>query len=406
MKTISDKTIRRLAPPFIGSFFLHGTSLFIFCSIYVLWLMILDNDFTVSKQLNILPFLIIWVLGILSELVNYHDVLFHEIYRYTFYVFTPIISLILGYVIARKSDADSIYKALFFFGFAVCLKYVYEIIVSLPKYGLSLDLFRSNKYNLTSLAVISLLVYMINRIDRKMIFSKRIDLFFAIVCFISIITSMSRYLIISFIIGISIILFFNRKKSIAFVYALRIIALFLLVFGFLYVYPTTRTVLVAAIDKFMSSSSELSLDVPTWGEQEVNNSWRGYEMSCALRQFSNASIFSQIFGTGLKGVDVGSFASLVTDSSSTYLPLLHNGYLGILSYSGIVGLLAYIVFIIKNIKLSLKRLEIINSISILRFCLIAIIMISTYIVTGPISSTGISFEMLIIGMLVSSRQYD
>lgn len=405
MEFYKNKSLTKIIPVIIASFIVHGTVLFVFCSIYVFVLMLFKNNYKIYKKLDILPFLIIWGLGVVSSFVNFDDISFHEVLRFSFYVFTPIVSIILGYIISRDDNKVSIYKTIFLCGSLICFKYLYEIVISLPGYGITLDLFRANKHNLSSLVVIALSIYIMSRINRQIIIGEKIDKCLAAICFFSVITSMSRYLIVALIVSISIILFENRRASRAFQYALRIIVFVALVFLILYALPETRDLLKMGADKFLSSSSELSLNVTSWGEQEVNSSWRGYEMSCALKQFISADFLSQLFGIGLRGVDVGRYASLVTDTSSTYLPLLHNGFLGILIFSGIVGLFMYVGMILRNIKYASKKLMLDkNDINILAIIIMAIVSISTFIVTGPISSIGISFDMLVFGMVCAVRR--
>ena len=66
------------------------------------------QNYKIYKKLDILPFLIIWGLGVVSGFVNFDDISFHEILRFSFYVFTPIVSIILGYIISRDDNKGSI----------------------------------------------------------------------------------------------------------------------------------------------------------------------------------------------------------------------------------------------------------------------------------------------------------
>ena len=61
--------------------------------------------------------------------------------------------------------------------------------------------------------------------------------------------------------------------------------------------------------------------------------------------------------------------------------------------------------ILRNIKYASKKLMLDkNDINILAIIIMAIVSISTFIVTGPISSIGISFDMLVFGMVCAVRR--
>ena len=84
------------------------------------------------------------------------------------------------------------------------------------------------------------------------------------------------------------------------------------------------------------------------GLRDINLSFRGHEMARALSEFNNSSLPQMLLGRGFGAtVDLGVFLPIEVNEaggrvSARYITLLHNGYMFLLTKTGIVGLVAFL----------------------------------------------------------------
>jgi hypothetical protein len=95
------------------------------------------------------------------------------------------------------------------------------------------------------------------------------------------------------------------------------------------------------IDKTFNITSEVK--VQTYNSQEeINKNWRGFESFRALLSFSDFSVTKKIIGSGFgHKVELGHFQKL-DDKFYNEIPVMHNGFMMVLTKTGIFGLLLFI----------------------------------------------------------------
>ena len=99
------------------------------------------------------------------------------------------------------------------------------------------------------------------------------------------------------------------------------------------------------LGKISNSFSEIAFTDGADSRDMVVN-WRGFEAYRAYVAFVDASIPQQLFGRGWGAtVDLGIVVDMGDDMAYQYLPLLHNGYLHVLTKYGLLGLLLYLLFL-------------------------------------------------------------
>ena len=112
--------------------------------------------------------------------------------------------------------------------------------------------------------------------------------------------------------------------------------------------------------KIFNSLNELSARQSSWTSSLIIQNWRGYEINCAQRQFSEFSDLQKVIGTGFGGeINAYGYAFLVTKEEG--LAWLHNGFYTSLIKTGIIGLVLscifHVAFFLKAIKLNTDYYE-------------------------------------------------
>ena len=141
--------------------------------------------------------------------------------------------------------------------------------------------------------------------------------------------------------------------------------------------------------RFSNSFNELNPNQDWSIKQNINNSWRGYEVWLILDNFNNSSVINKLFGNGFGSYIYSDFAIpvyTVVDGKTVVesiheIAIFHNGYFGALFKCGIVGLILYISFIISLYVFSFKYIK--NKKDLfLNLALITYIVLATYVVMG------------------------
>ena len=120
----------------------------------------------------------------------------------------------------------------------------------------------------------------------------------------------------------------------------------------------------------------------------------------AQQQFLQSDILQKIFGHGARGLYVGTSISTIVSGAVTdgYLPVLHNGYYGMLTYAGVIGIILYLYFYFRKVILGIqvyKRLG--DPFAAFIVIFVAINIVSTYVIMGIVSPGGAAIPCLVIG---------
>lgn len=146
----------------------------------------------------------------------------------------------------------------------------------------------------------------------------------------------------------------------------------------------------AFTEKILSSFSEISFSNTWKTEAEIQGNWRGYETYCAIKQWRNKPLFSQLLGEGFgTRIYVGHYAySLLKQvgrngQAISSIAVLHNGYATQLIKLGILGVIYYFYFYLRLIKKAMKARKTHDSIeSRVLLSMGLIFLVQTYILNG------------------------
>ena len=313
---------------------------------------------TLQFLMAVWPLLIILLLG-LSGLQS-HDLL--NITRDFIFALTPVALIFLGFWLAeRKGFWDQLPLVLVSLGLIFAIKHLsaYAVTPSL----LLMDPIAARaivgpSYNITVLSFLVLLF--INRFTphRKPLNRFVYGLAFSIL-FASVLLSYSRTSLIVVVLG------FMGAKGWLIGRNLKLILL-IIVACLMYLLEAGDGNVgggVTFMSKLTRSLTELAVsDYETL--EDISLNWRGYESYKTLEQYLSGNMLQLVIGQGYGAtVDLGFYMPLGGDASIAfrYIPVLHSGYGYVLLKYGVAGMLMYLVFYVKLIRIVLYNQNSISS---------------------------------------------
>lgn len=369
----------------------------------------LTNSYTIIAMLLIL-------MGIngIRNIQKGHIVIDKHIFVYLIFIFWGI----LGGILFQINNSDGIYnlgKDIFYisnivlfwisgkFIFSKCNNYnkllssvglaaaiysivdLFKIILILIQNGISissLQLYRTLIGTGNTLPIFG--VYICLLISNQITFKKRTRNLINIVCVLDVLIHLSRTNIMILVI---LILSSGVIKKTHKALKIFIAIILVITIGWI-IFPSTFQLFV---NKLLSSFTEMSATNDSWDMYSIVNNWRGYEAHCEIVQFKSVGYFEKIFGSGLgTQLDAQGYAYLVTDAKE--LAFLHNGYYTILMKWGLLGIIFYVVFLIRMIKQNNNK-----AIFKMELGMILALLFATAVINGPLFSLDLAKWFFILG---------
>lgn len=372
--------------PLIGG----QTGLIILDFLIIVSIFILGVNKKIFAPIRLLIFPILFAFFIGINRYSSYDVL-----KDLFYFLYPVLYFLMGTLIAKKIGAKTLLFSIVTIG--TCFA-IYSIINVFSTAGISalLDPRKVNeeegggRFAITVVSFV-ILIYSSNLFNLKIVNNKIVLKLLLILNFLSIYLSGSRTNILCSILMVIIISYPAYKNKV--LSLVKYVSIFMSIFAALiFLNPESHfsTIILGSFDEISIKDAQ--------DETEMNNNYRGYESFVAFHTFKNEPISEQILGAGFgKLVDMG-FSSPV---GLRYIPITHNGYIYILLKTGIVGVISFLLYGLKIIKLAIKSS---CEKSFFRYFLVAgvlAIYIMNYVIVG-IFNPGYSIFWIIIG---ASLQY-
>lgn len=330
-----------------------------------------------------------------------------DILRDYLYFLNPIIVLALGYIlIIRIKDIKKVFNTVVLVGVIMACVHLWKFISNPLIFSLSLPQIRAEAGTGYSIVLIALLFLIFNKKFNLQIFNNnKLILFLSfVVCFMSFALSLSRTLILTFLV---VYLVVNIKRPQRKVFqtthlkaSLSVFALLIVMFAGYFFYP--EEIANQLINKMTKSIEEISTSNENWDWQTINNNWRGYEAYMAFEQFKDASLAEKLIGQGF-GTNVNTGVSInLGGEMFSEVPILHNGYMYILTKTGIVGVVLYLIFLINIIRNGfelMKRSAYDKFYGKLLISIAIVTLLNTYIVTGIFNTSVFSSWIILLGLL-------
>ncbi|WP_416441143.1 hypothetical protein ACH3O9_13085 [Leeuwenhoekiella sp. A16] len=287
-------------------------------------------------EILFLPILFI-ILGFIKSYENEPVYIFKDFY----YFFNPIIIFSFGYVSAYYISIDKLLKTFVVLGVFLGIAYLLNHNWSAAK---SVNALHEEEGVASYLVIIALVILLLKIIRKEQIFSKFLTGFFISILTLTCIIAVSRtFLLIFFILMITGSGQLKFEKF--FVLKFLMLVLIFSVFTFFLV-----NIEVADHSSFIGKLL-YSLDEVTISNYddlgEINNNWRGFEAFMGWQQISKGSFLEWFVGQGFGRTTPIGIEIKLGDEYFTEIPFFHNGFITLILKTGLIGLIAYLIFFIK-----------------------------------------------------------
>lgn len=390
--TVSTRTVSKVLLVFIldsSLYFSAGFITLIYAAGIAFGLFL--NRFKINKSYFILmiPFFALFLLGSYGFISH----LEMDAIKDAWYLFKIVLALSVGYIfMSHIKTFKELSEIIILASILASLIHLTQAFIYMIN-GVSLFELR-NKYGIVGGLVPSIGLALLISHHRHSNMRRVLYILALVVCASSLIASMSRTYI-----GVFIIMYIALQGFS--VFRVKTLALFASVFilvGVLISYNgiESRTLFT----KFEDSISEIELSNYS-SMTSIYSHWRGYESYRALIQYEKVSLFQKIFGQGFGAkVDLGAFF-LLGGNEIRLAPILHNGYLYILTKYGIAGLIIFLIFIVLMIANSSDSsliktqdyVDIRNFLSGLGW----IVLFTTLVITGIFNKFVLDCVLIMIG---------
>ncbi|MBA5812981.1 hypothetical protein GXP73_02390 [Leuconostoc lactis] len=306
----------------------------------------------------------------------------------------PILFIMIGAILTQLINLNNFFKYLIFSGTFVS---IFQLLL------LALNINTADSINSLRMSMLPtpniIPLVMVLLIYRKVLnieITKGIGTFAFLVVLISFIATLSRTLILEFLVYILLFSLSNKffKKNML-VYLIVISGSLLT-----YTYLSASTLGNAFIEKIVKSITEMSSG-NDWNQlSNILDNWRGYEVFSAKNQINSMGMFERIFGEGLASkIFVGPYAMYVgVDSMS--IPYLHNSFYTILVKLGYFGVVYYCAFLIMNFLYFLNKSKL-NPVYLLVPSTIVVLALNSKLMQGVIIMGHDSILLVVLGYLSS-----
>ena len=297
----------------------------------------------------------------------------YSLFKDVYYVLIPVISIMLGRLIAIKWGMNIIMRVI---SKAALIVSLIVILINFFHFGLDVLInprpFRDNDPSFTSMPGFIIIAILYKAYEYTLGNKQSRDSILQILFLLfAVYQSGSRSFILSVILSFGILLYFLYKnRSIYFRKSMYIIAGVAAIFS---IYSTQLS------DNELINISAEELKTGDYSTpEEINTYYRGYEAFMAMNQIMKEPFFYKLFGCGLGATVYIPNCPVGVDD----LPMLHNGYPYILLKFGWFGafmILLFFVHVFRTLtkRYSLSRENIIFFFFITTGCLIIIMLQST-----------------------------
>ena len=161
---------------------------------------------------------------------------------------------------------------------------------------------------------------------------------------------------------------------------------------------------ITFLGKLKNSFNEIALTTGADASEMLTN-WRGFEAYRAYMAFINSSIPQQLVGRGWGAtVDLGFGVQMSESLYYRYLPILHNGYMQILTKYGLLGVFLYFVFLWRVTIGSRKYFIKNNNAIYARFItgLGLVLVYTSLVITGILNKGNLDGVLILVGLLFGS----
>lgn len=161
---------------------------------------------------------------------------------------------------------------------------------------------------------------------------------------------------------------------------------------------------ITFLEKVKNSFNEISFMAGS-DMSKILLDWRGFEAYRAYLAFINSSILQELVGRGWGAtVDLGFTVQMSETMYYRYLPILHNGYMLILTKYGLLGVFLYLIFLWRMTIGSRKYFIKNNNPTYARFItgFGLVLVYTSLVITGILNKNNLDGVLVMVGFLFGS----
>jgi O-antigen ligase len=355
----------------------------------------------------LLPFLVIASIGSIGILSH----LKYDVFKDAWYVINPVLIILTGFVLMyRLQDLRRLIRVFVIAGFLTSLLHLMQFafhpeLLTMPTNDLRNFAGRGHMISILSMGLLIVSWRMKYRIFSL---GRGIEYILFMICSISFALSYSRELTVSLVLLIGSIYGVINLANTKMVIRISVMGSAVLALVLLMPAPKYVSVDTSFFDKIIYSVQEMKIKDYT-SLRDININWRGYESARALVTYEKGDILQYLFGQGFGTlIDLGLYIPL-GDEVIRFAPILHNGYMYLLVKTGVIGVLIYLVFLYKLVRIGTQH-------SVVTFDeerytgriivgLSCVFFVSTFVVSGLFNkSVFITSEFLLGAMLAHASR--
>lgn len=313
-------------------------------------LFLLDSKLLTKGILGIIaPLFIIFCIGIITAF--FHDYKLINFIKDITHFLKPIIGLLLGYFLFKKTELKDFVKIIIISGFLSAIVHFFLVLIFGKLSSFNINDIRNDfgKDNFLELfALLFALFY--GKFQKQQIFKKPfINLIIIFFLLISNVLYFSRTMIIGFLLALLSIYGFtkiNKKNSRIFIFIITTIGL-LYISLFSIKIDRNKPGLESFLYKIKIAPSEVfNTKIDRENHKELWDHWRGYEAKRAL-VLMQENPSSYVIGNGFGSLINLKFKAPLDKKGMKYISETHNGYIYIFYKTGIIGFILLFYFLIK-----------------------------------------------------------
>jgi len=361
-----------------------------------------------SKELIklIFPLVLILIIAVFSSFF-FSSKLF-DIIKDFFFLAKPILYILIGYFLVKGiSNKKFLFDIIVYSAFIFALIHIYLTIYYLNNYEFDVNQLRNYAGRSNALEIFALVLLFSKKGKELYQFTGKYKKLFKTILAVSFLCYLSRTVTVSVII---LILSINGYLAITrkgILYMFGFIISVILFYSYLFSVDLERGApgIEGFLYKLKIAPAEIfDYEINVEDHSDLWDHWRAYEAKKAIEQLNDTPLLMGLFvGKGVGSLVDLEFVSPLTEEGIQYITTLHNGYSYISFKSGVIGLLAFLFFLLMlymqvYTKGKSKNAIIINN---LLSGIAVYYMFTTLIVTGLYNPRD--FGGLIVGGLLSLK---
>lgn len=371
--------------------------------VFVLMVMV-KSKMIIRTSTNAYVYIVLTIIAIVASLLN-GTVRIYVLIRGASYLLPFFFALQLGaYVYDTGINEKRLIQIIVYSGLTYTIYYFVQTILN---FTLSFSSFRENRVS-SYLIACTAVIMITYKLHNELVFNRTKDNVIFILALIGSLINFSRasLLIIGITTVINILIVGRKKSYFSKVLGLAFVIVIIICIVIFYASTHPGSILADYTDLLRIGIMQFIGGIETNTRYEIVHNWRNHENNMALEQFMNCDLFQKLIGQGFRGVYVGSYASLVMgNGESGYIPLLHNAYYTILTYSGVLGLGLYVISqlrLVIKIQHDIKNDETVFNCIV--FCLMLSLYLSATIIRGFIGKNILIEIGIVMGYYFTSRR--